>query len=118
MSDSISQKAFRLARTPKSERPKDLFAKMPKSSTEFIPLYKQAWFRKMVDRMEKGERLYKGRVRHMGLDPDEKVVCDHSNCKHRESFHSLEIPTTSGHIRKSDVYIFLKNSKGISVIGA
>ena len=107
---SINKKALGLARTPKSKRP--IQPKIPRSSSPVIPLYRQKWFMSLCDRLRTGERIYQGKVKGMGLIPDEKVLCDHTNCRHREVFHATEVPIMgSSHIRKSDYYILLWNNK-------
>jgi hypothetical protein len=100
---SVMLKALGIARTPKSKRVKTLIPK--KSPSPRIQLSDQAWFRRMVDRIESGHRIYAGYVKGMGLSPDEKVLCDHTNCRHRENFHSIEVPIGgSGHLPKSQQY--------------
>ena len=66
-----------------------------------IPLSKQKWFRRMVDRWIAGQYLEQR--------PKQEIVCNHlGDCKHREGFHAYEMPTGNGdHIRKSEVYQFI-----------
>ena len=124
--DPISKKALLIVRTPKkdmAEKFGDLFKKLPKAQKEAVPLHQQLWFRLMVDRIANGQRIYEGRATHLGLyyasngiDP-EPVVCNHQNCRHREALHAYEVPAGSGHRSKKGLYVFLRNKKGISVIG-
>lgn len=109
-SASISKKALSIIRTPKKDRAEkfgNIFRKLPKAKydKEVLPLYRQIWFRKMVDRLISGERIYEGRARYLGLYENESVVCDHKLCRHREAFHAREISSSSGHISKRKVYL-------------
>lgn len=100
---AVVRKALSILKTPKSKRVKTLIPK--KSPSPVIRLSDQAWFRRMVDRIESGHWIYVGKAKGLGLYPDEKVLCDHSNCRHREVFHANEVPVGgSGHVKKSDYY--------------
>ena len=73
------------------------------------PLYKQKWFREMVDRIMRGEKL--GQY-------IETPFCDHHNgCKHRESFHAYDIPSNGGHVRKSEVWEFILWNGHVQTLG-
>lgn len=102
---TVEKKALGFLKLPKEERPKSLFAKLPKSEPVKVPLYKQVWFRKMCDRLVNGERIYEGRAKGLGLYENEKLICEHQICRHRETFHAREISTSSGHISKRRVYL-------------
>ena len=113
---AVAQKALKILRTPKAERPKVFnlgreILSEPHGAKVFhaerqskrVPLHRQKWFRAMVDRllwkMENG--IY--------TPPRSEIVCDHQNgCRHRDAFHTYEFPTPSGHIPKSDAYLFIR----------
>ena len=77
----------------------DFFSHFRKKTSR---LSSQKWFRAMVDRLM--YNLENGIV----PEPRKETGCDHSNCKHRDTFHVKEFPTPSGHIPKSDAYIFIR----------
>lgn len=102
---AVFLKALRTARTPKSQRPKFNIAYAVVQSDGKVPLYRQVWFRKMCNRFANGERIYEGRAKGLGLYENEKLICEHQICRHRETFHVREISTSSGHISKRKVYL-------------
>ena len=120
--DPIFVKALKIVKTPKSERNKkfnNIFKKLPKPQRDIVPLHSQKWFRALCDRLAKGERIYLGKARGLGLYSGEKVLCDHLwGCRHREVFHATDIPVGgSGHIPKHEYYTILwNNEKQIVVV--